>query len=195
MMFYVHLHWNIDVKHTLTLRLLLPWNILLHTSAKGTDLFRLESCKTNKSWCARWLTAKALSESVWVWLQAISVGQERYCVDRAPLMAFCPHIFALDVSGSCSRTLVSSATHWPYVRVAIQFCVWTNESVCMSCCLGTVFVFVCACMVRWVTVPLTEIVWLSLSLVCLPTNQIWRVTETHGCPGREVMLRNELSDT
>lgn len=40
-----------------------------------------------------------------------------------------------------------------------------------------------------------QIVWPSLSLLSLFTNQIWRVTETHGCPWREVMLRNELSDT
>ncbi len=42
---------------------------------------------------------------------------------------------------------------------------------------------------------LAEIVWLSPSLVCLLSNQIWRVMEIHECPGQKVMLRNKLSDT
>lgn len=49
-------------------------------------------------------------------------------------------VMCLGLAGS--HTLISSATRWPYVRVVIQLCVWTNESVCLSCCLDTVFLCV-----------------------------------------------------
>lgn len=130
-------------------------------------------------------------------LQIISVWQKCCCVDRARLVAFCPHIVDLNVSGSCDRTLISSVTYWPYVCVVVvQPSVWANVSVCVCVCVCVracpVVLTLCFCVCVHGESPssLPERVWLSLSLVCLPTNQIWRVMETHGCPGRKVTLRN-----
>lgn len=84
----------------------------------------------------------------------------------------------------------------PLISSFLTLCPCCNTALCankwqrVSCCS----VFLCVC-TWWVTAPLTETVWLSLSLVCLPANQIWRVTETHGCPGQGFTSRNKLSNT
>lgn len=81
-----------------------------------------------------------------------------------------------------------SLTFCPCCNTAQRADKW--ERVCMSCCLDAVL-----CIHGESPSPLTEIVLLSASLLCLPTNPLRKVTETHERPGREVLLRHELSDT